>query len=251
MKKIHFFLATIVTLFSNISFCQDSTAHQIQKQPSNLRYHTVIIPAAMIIYGGIAVKNNELKKVNQDIQIGVTPTDLTQQIHLDNYLQFAPAVIALGLNTCGVRGKHNLAGAAMIYAMSNIFLNVVTIPTKQISHELRPNELSYSSFPSGHTAEAFASAEFLRMEYQDKSIWYGVLGYSMACMTGYLRMYNNKHWFSDVAAGAGIGILSTRLAEYIYSKLEPKLFGNRNKSNTLFMPFYKDNNVGIGLTHQF
>ncbi len=251
MKKIYFLVATIVILFNNISFCQDSAEHQIQKKASDSRYHSVIIPAVMIIYGGIAVKNNELKKVNQDIQKGVTPTDVTHQIHLDNYLQFAPAVIALGLNTCGVRGKHNLKGAAMIYAMSNIFLNVATIPTKQISQELRPNGLSNASFPSGHTAEAFASAEFLRMEYQDKSIWYGVLGYSMACMTGYLRMYNNKHWFNDVIAGAGIGILSTRLAECIYSKLEPKLFGKKNKPNTLFMPFYKDNYFGIGLTHQF
>jgi len=205
----------------------------------------------MIIYGAIAVNDLHLRTVNEDIQDAVLPNDLSKQQHLDNYLQFAPAVIALGLNTFGVRGKHNLKGAAMIYAMSNIFLNVVTIPAKQIYQELRPNGLSNASFPSGHTAEAFASAEFLRMEYQDKSIWYGVLGYSMACMTGYLRMYNNKHWFNDVLAGAGIGILSTRLAECIYSKLEPKIFGKKNKANTLFMPFYKDNTFGIGLTQKF
>ncbi len=32
----------------------------------------------------------------------------------------------------------------------------------------------------------------------------------MAATTGYLRMYNNKHWFSDVVAGAGVEYCSTR-----------------------------------------
>lgn len=206
----------------------------------------------MIIYGAIAVNDLHLKAVNEDLHEIVLPNDLNKQHHIDNYLQFAPAEIALGLNALEVKGKHPFLGAAMIYGMSNLFLNAFTIPTKQISQELRPNGLGNSSFPSGHTAEAFASAEFLRMEYQNKSIWYGVLGYSMACMTGYLRMYNNKHWFSDVLAGAGVGILSTRLSEWIYDKIEPHIFKNKSKAaHTLLMPYYKDNCVGLGLNYHF
>jgi membrane-associated phospholipid phosphatase len=32
-------------------------------------------------------------------------------------------------------------------------------------------------------------------------------------------MYNNKHYFSDVIAGAGIGILTTKAAYWINNKL--------------------------------
>ena len=42
----------------------------------------------------------------------------------------------------------------------------------------------------------------------------------MVAATGYMRMYNNKHWFSDVVAGAGIGIVSTKIAYWIYSALQ-------------------------------
>ena len=41
---------------------------------------------------------------------------------------------------------------------------------------------------------------------------------------GFLRMYNNKHWLSDVVAGAGIGIMSTKIAYWIYPVIKRKLF---------------------------
>ena len=44
-------------------------------------------------------------------------------------------------------------------------------------------------------------------EYKDVSVWYGISGYIVATGTGFFRIYNNKHWLTDVAAGAGIGIL--------------------------------------------
>jgi membrane-associated phospholipid phosphatase len=54
-------------------------------------------------------------------------------------------------------------------------------------------------------------AEFMHQEYKDQSVWYSIAGYTAATATGVLRMYNVRHWFSDVVAGAGIGILGTKL----------------------------------------
>jgi membrane-associated phospholipid phosphatase len=70
----------------------------------------------------------------------------------------------------------------------------------------RPDGSSYNS-SLGHTANAFASAEFLWQEYKDVSIWYGISGYIIASGTGVLRIYNNRHWLTDVAAGAGIDFM--------------------------------------------
>jgi len=44
----------------------------------------------------------------------------------------------------------------------------------------------------------------------------------MATATAGLRMYNNKHWMTDVAAGAGLGILSTQVAYWIHPWYEKK-----------------------------
>ena len=79
----------------------------------------------------------------------------------------------------------------------------------------RPDGSNNDSFPSGHTAMAFMGAEFLYQEYKDVSIWYGVSGYVIASATGVLRIYNNKHWLTDVATGAGIGILGTKVAYWV------------------------------------
>jgi membrane-associated phospholipid phosphatase len=91
-----------------------------------------------------------------------------------------------------------------MYAMSLGLANIVVMPVKHWTAERRPDSSDLLSFPSGHTATAFVSAEFLRQEYKHLSPWITTGGYAMAVLTGYLRMYNNKHWLSDVAAGAGI-----------------------------------------------
>ena len=71
------------------------------------------------------------------------------------------------------------------------------------------------SFPSGHTATAFMAATMFHKEYGIRSPWYSVAGYTIATATAYSRLLNNRHWISDVLAGAGIGIISTELGYWI------------------------------------
>jgi hypothetical protein len=64
-------------------------------------------------------------------------------------------------------------------------------------------------------------------------------------------MYNNKHWFGDVAFGAGIGILSTKLAYWIYPSIERKFSGNRkNGKNMVFYPYYNGEQGGLSFSVQ-
>jgi membrane-associated phospholipid phosphatase len=68
---------------------------------------------------------------------------------------------------------------------------------------------NFRSFPSGHTTSAFAAAAAVSSE--TSRFWPGtrwVIGpilYAGAALTGVSRMYNNRHWMSDVLAGAGVG----------------------------------------------
>ncbi|HAO64286.1 MAG TPA: phosphatidic acid phosphatase, partial [Porphyromonadaceae bacterium] len=62
---------------------------------------------------------------------------------------------------------------------------------------------------------AFVAATILHKEYgMTRSPWFSVGGYALATATGVMRVLNNRHWISDVMAGAGIGIISTELGYF-------------------------------------
>jgi membrane-associated phospholipid phosphatase len=67
----------------------------------------------------------------------------------------------------------------------------------------------YRAFPSGHTIAAFAAGSAVTAEtyrWWPKSVWFiAPVMYGGAAATGWSRMYNNKHWASDVITGAAIG----------------------------------------------
>lgn len=209
-----------------------------------------IIPAALISYGGFSLESDALKDINEDVKEEIYTESPHKKISIDNYLQFAPAAAVYGLNAIGIKGKHNLKDGTIIYLMSNLIANVSSISIKQLSHQIRPDGSAYTSFPSGHTTEAFVSAEFLRQEYQDVSPWIGIAGYGVAAATGYLRMYNNKHWLSDIVAGAGIGIASVKVSMWLYPKIQ-QVFSHHKNVNNIIMPTYSDKTFGLGIVHKF
>jgi membrane-associated phospholipid phosphatase len=67
----------------------------------------------------------------------------------------------------------------------------------------------YRSFPSGHTIAAFSAASAVTSEMKrwwPRSVWVvGPIMYGGAWVTGWSRMFDNKHWASDVITGAAIG----------------------------------------------
>lgn len=223
---------------------------QAVKTATKFPAKALLVPGMLIVYGVTSLENDGLKNLNAELKDEVYTETPHKKIPIDNYLQFAPAAAVYGLNALGIKGKHSFRDRSMIYAMSNIFLNGTVYSLKKITSVQRPDGCAYTSFPSGHTAEAFASAEFMRQEYKDVSPWYGVAGYAMAITTGYLRMYNNKHWFSDVVAGAGVGIASTKLAYWLYPKIQHNLFKDK-LVNTMIMPSYQSGTFRLGVVHNF
>ena len=67
-----------------------------------------------------------------------------------------------------------------------------------------------ASWPSGHTAMAFAFATALGDELHEPVARYGLL--AAATAVGWSRINDNRHWLSDVAAGAVLGIASAKFA---------------------------------------
>jgi hypothetical protein len=67
------------------------------------------------------------------------------------------------------------------------------------------------SFPSIHTAAAFAIVTVLAESGNDRFRWVRrVLGYGIAAGTAYRRLDHDAHWLSDTVAGAGLGVATAR-----------------------------------------
>lgn len=135
--------------------------------------------------------------------------------HADDYLQYLPAAVMLGMKFGGVKGRSSWGRMLASDAFSAALMGSVVNALKQTTHVMRPDGSNARSFPSGHTATAFMTATMLTKEYGHKSPWIGIGAYTVATATGLMRMANNKHWLSDVLTGAGIGILSTELGYYL------------------------------------
>ena len=241
---------TITTVSPKINANNLRINWQIAKTKTHFPVKALLLPGIMIAYGFTSLESDALKDLNEEIKEEMYTENPHKKFPLDNYLQYAPAAVVYGLNTMGIKGKHNFRDRSMIYVMSNIILTGTVFSLKKITAVQRPDGSSRTSFPSGHTAEAFASAEFLYQEYKDISPWYGIAGYAAAATTGYLRMYNNKHWLSDIVAGAGIGIASTKIAYWLYPKIQHKLFKDK-MVNTMVMPAYQNGSFSLGLVHKF
>jgi membrane-associated phospholipid phosphatase len=77
-------------------------------------------------------------------------------------------------------------------------------------HRFRPfaDQNRWQSFPSGHTVVAFSLASAVSEEA--RTPWVTVLAYGGAAAVAWSRVYEDKHWASDVTAGALIGIVAGR-----------------------------------------
>lgn len=207
-----------------------------------------------LFLAGVIAKSEKRSFRQNTADLRNSRTRLLTNFHseIDNYTQFAPAVLALGLNVAGVEGRSNLGRFAVSSALAYGIMAGIVNPIKYGAKEMRPDGSTRNSFPSGHTATAFVSATILHKEYGlTRSPWYSIAGYGVATATGVMRVLNNRHWVSDVLSGAGIGIFSTELA-YGISDIIFKGHGLKrgflsDKSNAVENPSFFSISMGMGL----
>ena len=216
------------------------------------QYKQLIIPSTLIVYGIIetmvAPKNRMLNYAIGHEVIVHKP----DKFEIDDITQYVPAASVYALNFAGIKGKNNFKDRTIILALSTVFTAATVNAVKYTVKEEMPDKSASNSFPTGHTAVAFMGTEYLWQEYKDVSVWYGIAGYTVAAGTGVFRVYNNRHWVGDVAAGAGIGMLSTKLAYWIYPSIQDTFSRNNKKGgNMALYPFYNGRQSGISCSIQF
>jgi membrane-associated phospholipid phosphatase len=191
-------------------FCLISLALQAEK-PAFKKWKT---PLALGIASGLTY-NPFAKKIQTKIVAAgqVTP--------VDDYLQYGPAAIYVGLNILEYKNKEEAFDQAGVFILGTGIYVAATQGLKAAITEARPDGTEHT-FPSGHTATAFFGATVLAHEYRDTHPEYVIAGYALATATGALRIANNKHWATDVFLGSAIGIASAELAYLLYPHVRDK-----------------------------
>lgn len=145
------------------------------------------------------------------------------------------ATTALGLLGAGIiTGNPKVGGAGRRLAASLALTAGMIYTGKAMMGRARPDDPLHDgddfgvfsgrgSLPSGHTAMAFALATSLADDIDRP--WATVGLYTAAGAVGWSRINDNRHWLSDVAAGAVVGIASAKLASGRWS-----IFGVRAPS---------------------
>lgn len=230
MSKNSIFLLAFFMCFQLHSQILERDSIAPKNVKNKFKIAPLIIPTALISYGIIGLESHTVQDINSS-----TKTELKEHIDnkftIDDFSQYSPFVSVYALNALGIQGKNSFKDRTIVLGTAYLIMGITVNAIKHTSHELRPDGSSYNSFPSGHTATAFMGAEFLNQEYKDQSIWYGITGYAVATGTGFFRMYNDRHWFSDIATGAGIGILSTKIAYWLQPHIKTLFFKKESNLN--------------------
>lgn len=221
MKKIFFLVSWWISI-SALGQSADSTI--IKNKP----WKKVIIPAALIT-GGILTADEDDFINRFNILEDRKEHSAFFDTHIEDYVQYAPTALVYGLNIAGIRGKNHVVEQTILIIKSELMMGAVIFALKNTTNVRRPDNSTYNSFPSGHTAQAFVAATFLHKEYGHRSIFYSIGGYAAATLVGTMRVLGNRHWLSDVMVGAAVGILSTELAyathQFKWNKKRMKLVG--------------------------
>ncbi|MGB0881354.1 MAG: phosphatase PAP2 family protein [Vicingaceae bacterium] len=225
--RIYLLIGLVLVLFNQQCIAQSDTTLKVQKKI----LPQLIVPAVFIA-SGIAVNNSISEKGWQTTIRNKVGNNYHNGI--DDYIQYVPFVQVYLGDAIGIKAKNHWFDQTKNIFLGGMVTLIVTHAIKRGVGKERPDLSSNHSFSSGHTASAFLGGTILYHEYKDDNMLYASSGYLFSATAGSFRVINNRHWVSDVLAGAGIGILVGNLIYHI----EPLKNWNpfKNTKNITFSP---------------
>lgn len=183
-----------------------------------------LIAPAVLLGSGIGIHYLGHDSVDGAVRSLATGAGLGESSFLDaagTAVAYGWPALYLGAGLLGAKSKHAFADRVIEATIAYGTTVSVGYVSKRLFKTLRPDGSDAKSFPSGHAALAFTGAELMRLDYGP---WWGGAYYALAGGTAVERLFADRHWLSDILAGAGLGILSAHVGAWL---LEPvkSLFG--------------------------
>ena len=175
----------------------------------------------VLVIGAIATASLADRAVNEWAQDNRTPqSDDLAQIFRYGGEPGVTLSIGGGIVVAGtIAGKAELQRSGGRVLLSVVAADLTTIALKVGTGRYRPAETDnpyifkpfsgHDSFPSGHATVAFALATSLSNEI--KNGWATAALYTFATGTAWSRLNDQRHWFSDVLAGATVGFTTATI----------------------------------------
>ncbi len=173
------------------------------------------LTASIGITGLAMIIDEDIKEFSQ-----TNKTEFLNNIFkIDDYyhIEFMASSIAVLYLYALIDKNNEVRNLSLRLAEAAIYSEAINLSIKFASGRSRPyhaesafdfnlfkTNFDQTSFPSGHSTLAFAYSSVIAKEYNNffwKFGWYG-----LAVMTAYARVYNNKHWLSDIILGSAIGL---------------------------------------------
>ena len=211
----------------------------LASSPLRLDKESALITLGIIDVGGILFwKDEKIRNYIQDHKSS-TLDDLSSPVE-----KFGNIFYDLGfLGAYGGSGylikNEKMEETALLSFESFVVSNMIGAAVKIGAGRARPHagegstsfspfsiDSDHTSFPSEHTLNAFSIASVFADEYDNLLV--SISAYSIASLVALQRVYDDKHWTSDVFAGALLGTVVGKSVVYLHKK--------KNKESAYFVP---------------
>jgi len=180
-----------------------------------------VLPSAALGYGCLKPAVAGIGRLDDRLWDRVSARGGPDGPHPETVLQWAPSAAVYGLDALGVGMRHRFRDHLLLDAGSVVVAGGAGWVLRRLSADMPGFGLrDGTQFPSGHTTNAFRGAELLRQELRGRSPVMSWAGYGLAVVVAGLRMRHGQHQFSEVVAGAGLGVLSTKAVYLLKSALD-------------------------------
>jgi hypothetical protein len=185
-----------------------------------LRIRETIVPISLLAYGSAKSFTPKIRRVDMDLRTAISERHPDVGFNADDWLQWAPSASVYALDAAGVKVKHRFREHLLLDAGSILITGGAGFVMRKFSERIDGFGIVDTQFPSGHTANAFRGAEMLRQEMAGRHPLLQWSGYLVAGLVAGSRLMRGEHYLSEVVAGAGLGILSTRITYGLYHRFK-------------------------------
>ncbi|MDO8446527.1 MAG: phosphatase PAP2 family protein [Deltaproteobacteria bacterium] len=199
----------------------------IATSPSRMDRNSALVTLGIIGTGVVLyTQDDKIRDYAQDHQSSSADNISTIAEKFGNGL-YDLAFLALYGGSGYLLENEKMQETSLLSFESFIVANTIGTVVKTGAGRTRPNEdegstkfspfsfdSAHTSFPSGHTTSAFSIASVFADEYDEP--WVDVTAYGLASAVALQRVYDDKHWASDVFAGAVLGTVVGKSVVYLH-----------------------------------
>lgn len=220
-------LTHLIIALASFLLSFDVQAQNLDKIESNsysdscapFRIRETILPVALLAYGSSKPIVSAISRLDHDIRDHIAVRNLNVSYRADDWLQWAPSASIYALDAAGVKTKHRFKDHLLLDAGSIIITGGAGFVMRKVSEQIKGFDIVDTQFPSGHTANAFRGAELFRQEMSGRHQLLQWSGYLVAGLIAGSRLMRGEHYLSEVVAGAGLGILSTKITYGLFHRI--------------------------------